>query len=438
MLVVCVTKAQSTEASITEKATELEQLAANLVGSIKQQALRKDQLLVERLDIILPGLMKRENIDMWLIVSREYNEDPILKTLLPADWLHARRRTMLAFIRDPLQPENVHTYSLGRYDVGEFYQNVWDANEHSSQFAALVALIARFNVGSIAINQSEHIGLADGLVVTDKQLLLANLPKEMQKKLVSAQPLAVSWLETRTASEIKHYQNLVQLTKAIINTAFSSQVIKPGVTTTEDIVWWLRQTVNDYGLTTWFQPSVSLQRKDKDNAETVIGHGDLLHVDFGISYLGLNTDIQQHAYVLAPGEKDAPQGLKQALAQGNQLQALLTNSFKTGVTGNQLLQSVRAKAVALGLKPSIYSHPIGPYGHNAGTSIGMWDNQSFLPGSGEWPLHANTAYAIELNVTSYIPEWQREIRIMLEEDAWFDGEKVEYLYPRQEQLILIE
>ncbi|QDP02907.1 M24 family metallopeptidase [Thalassotalea sp. PS06] len=428
--------------SVTAKASDnhssIDNIAADLVLSVKQQAVRQDELLQQRLDTVLPGLMARENIDMWLIISREYNEDPILKTLLPADWLNARRRTMLVFIREKAEDNRVLTLSLGRYDVGEFYQNVWDMEKYANQYQALTALIEKYQVKTIAVNESINVGLADGLVATDKSLLLENLDNIYKQRVISAEPLAVSWLETRTSDEIDIYRKLVGLTKALINDAFSTKVIRVGQTETKDLVWWLRQQVRDLGLQTWFQPSVSIQRKDIADKSQVIKHGDLLHVDFGISYLRLNTDIQQHAYVLQPEEDNAPQGLRLALKQGNQLQTLLTDNFKVGIDGNTLLKMTRAKAIEAGLKPTIYSHPIGPFGHNAGTSIGMWDNQKFLKGSGEWPLHANTAYAIELNVTTPIPEWQRDIRIMLEEDAWFDGDKVEYLYPRQETLILVK
>ncbi|WP_394176333.1 M24 family metallopeptidase [Thalassotalea litorea] len=419
------------------KSNRVDELAVSYISNVKHQAELKDLILKERLQGILPALMSRENIDMWLLISREYNEDPILKTMLPSDWLHARRRTMLVFVRDPVNAGNVKRYTLGRYDIGEFYQNAWDKKTQSDQYMALAALIKQYQVRNIAINESLDFGLADGLVATEKRLLLNKLPESLHHKIISSEPLAVSWLETRTATELAHYKTLVELTKAMIQEAFSARVIVPGKTTTDDVIWWLRQRTDDLGLQTWFQPSISIQRKAGTDTSSVIQYGDLLHVDFGLSYLGLHSDIQQHAYVLKNNEQDAPDGLKQALKVGNQLQSILTSQFQQGMSGNKILSNARAMAIDKGLQPTIYSHPIGPYGHNAGTSIGMWDNQEFLQGSGEWPLHGDTAYAIELNVKTLMPEWQREIRIMLEENAWFDGKQVRYFYPRQESLILV-
>ena len=225
--------------------------------------------------------------------------------------------------------------------------------------------------------------------------------------------------------------------------------MKPGVTTTDDIVWWYRERIRDLKLITWFHPTVDLQRSDdsefdflsafsKSKEENVIYHGDLLHVDFGITYLGLNTDTQQLAYVLHDDETDAPDGLKNALKIGNNLQDILTNEFIVGKTGNEILEIALNKAKSSGIKPQIYTHPIGYYGHGSGPTIGMWDQQDGVPVNGDYPLYANTAFSIELNAKVFVKSWNKEIAIMLEEDAFFDGENTRYIDPRQTSLILIK
>jgi hypothetical protein len=234
----------------------------------------------------------------------------------------------------------------------------------------------------------------------------------------------------------------------LIARAFSNEVVTPGVTTTEDVIWWLRDQSTALGVTNWFHPSVSIQRADQEQFdqltafskradENVIQPGDLLHVDFGITYLRLNTDQQQHAYVLKPGETAVPESLVKALASGNALQDILTGNFNTGRSGNEVLKMSREQAIAKGIKPSIYTHPIGFHGHAAGPTIGMWDAQEGMPVTGDYPLFPDTAYSIELNAASIIPEWDKEIRIMLEEDAYFYGENVKYLDGRQTEFHLI-
>ena len=244
------------------------------------------------------------------------------------------------------------------------------------------------------------------------------------------------------------FKELVSITKGIIEEAFSSEVIVPGVTTTDDVVWWMRQKVTDMGLETWFHPTVDIQRKEeglKDHIEAfsagygdkVILPGDLLHCDFGISYLRLNTDCQQHAYVLKKGETAAPLFLQTALEKGNRLQDILTQNFKTGRSGNEILSLALEEAKKDGLRPSIYTHPLGLYGHSAGPTIGMWDAQEGVPGSGDYPLFPGTVYAIELNTTVAIPDWEKDIRIMLEEAGYWGEEGFRYVNGRQTELLLI-
>jgi Xaa-Pro aminopeptidase len=274
--------------------------------------------------------------------------------------------------------------------------------------------------------------------------LLKVTNKKFHQHIVSAEKLAVGWLETRSEKEMVLYPQICRIAHDIIRAGFSDKVIQPGVTTTEDVVWWYRERIKELRLDTWFHPSVSIQRNESDlifnkrPQPVVIMPGDLLHVDFGITYLRLNTDTQQHAYMLRPEENDAPEYLKRALSRGNKLQDILTRSFAEGKTGNQILAETRKQAIDQGLTPSIYTHPIGYHGHAAGTTIGMWDMQGGVPDTGEHPMHANTAYSIELNVTVFIIEWKKEIQIKLEEDGFFDGATgFRYIDGRQTELILI-
>ena len=406
-----------------------------------------DNWLTERVETILPDLMRRAEIDMWVIIAREYNEDPIMKTMLPATWQSARRTTMLV-IFDPGAGKPLETLAMARYDVGSVFKKAWDKEQQPDQWIALADLIVSKNPKKIGINKSATFALADGLSASHYEMLINALPDQYDKRLVNAEKLAVGWLETRTESEMIVYQNIVRMAHQIILEGFSEQVIQPGITTTDDVVWWYRDRVRALGFTAWFHPSVSIQRKDPESfdhlrsfssrpEQQVILPGDLLHVDFGITYLRLNTDTQQHAYVLKPGESSPPQYLIEALQQANKVQDLFTANFITGRTGNEILLKSLADGKSEGLKPTIYTHPIGYHGHAAGPTIGLWDQQEGVPEKGDYPLYPNTAYSIELNNAIYIKEWEKEIRIMLEEDAFFDGENVQYIDGRQTELITI-
>jgi len=406
-----------------------------------------DALLEDRFANLLPTLMRREGIDMWIIISREYNEDPVLKTMLPSTWLSARRRTILVFF-DQGPEKGVEKLAIARYDVGNLLKGAWDIDVRPNQWEALVKIIQDRQPKKIGLNFSAIYAHADGLTHTEHGEFMAKLPAEYSRRIVSAERLAVGWLETRTEQEMTLYPLICRLSHQIIQEGFSEKVIQPGVTTTDDVVWWFRQRITDLGLETWFHPTVDIQRADEkrfDHLRTfskrpsgeVIMPGDLLHVDFGITYLRLNTDQQQHAYVLRPGETDVPESIKKAFQQGNRLQDILTERFKSGKSGNQLLREALEQAAREGIKGTIYSHPIGSHGHAAGPTIGMWDNQKNTPGSGDYPLFPQTAYSIELNAAVEIPEWNKPVRIMLEEDGFFDGNSFRYIDGRQTEILTI-
>lgn len=422
-------------------------IQAQPVLAPREQAQVVDEILQERIEQLLPTLMQQSGIDMWVIISREYNEDPVLKTFLPATWLSARRRTMLVFYTHP-DKKTFEKLAIARYNVGETIRASWNMEKFPDQWDALIDIIQSRNPQKIGINLSDHYGHADGLVHTEYAELMKRLAPAFQKKVVSAEKLAISWLETRTPREMMIYPKLVQLTHELIAEAFSEKVITPGVTTTDDVVWWFRRRFQEMGLETWFHPSVDVQRNDPQDFEhlrsfsnrpkdQVIMPGDLIHCDVGITYLRLNTDIQQHGYLLKPGETDVPESIKKAFARANRLQDILTGKFSNGKTGNQMLSEALAQAKAEGITPSIYTHPLGFHGHAAGPAIGMWDMQNGVPGTGDYPLNPNTAYSIELNAATDIPEWKKQVRIMLEEDGFWDGKTFRYINGRQTSIYLI-
>jgi hypothetical protein len=406
-----------------------------LILSQRDQAKVIDEILDDRLKNLLPKLMRREGFDMWVIISREYNEDPVIKTMLPATWMAARRTTML-LVFDKGADNEIEYLAVARYDVGKTFKRAWNPEKQPDQWAQLGKIITERKPKKIGVNISSSYGHADGISANDYQVFLKTLPQEIQKNVASSEPLAVSWLETRSEKEMMTYPQICRIAHEIIAEGFSDRVIQPGVTTTEDVVWWYREKIKALKLDTWFHPSVEIQRMGADDSNVIVP-GDLLHVDFGITYLRLNTDTQQHAYVLKAGETDAPEFLRNAFKLGNKLQDILTGNFKAGKTGNQILADSRKQAIDRGITPSIYTHPIGYHGHAAGTTIGMWDMQSGVPFTGEYPMHLNTGYSIELNATVFITEWKKEIRMMLEEDGYFDETGFRYIDGRQTDLILI-
>ena len=412
--------------------------------SLKERARVIEEIQKDRFDNLLPKLMEETGIDMWVIITREYNEDPVIKTLLPPTWLNARRRTILAFYYDK-KSKNLEKVAIARYSFGKNIPSIWNKEEEPNQMKALAKFIEEKNPEKIGLNFSDHFALADGIVKTDYELFLDNLPSKLSKRVVSAEELAIRWIETRTEKEMIIYDQLVEITHGIINEAFSTNVITPGVTTTDDVVWWMREKVKKLGLKTWFHPTIDVQRNensdlyafDGESKFDIILPGDLIHCDFGITYLTLNTDCQELAYVLKPDETEAPDYLVKALDEGNRVQDIFTDLFEHKKTGNQILKEALEQGRNEGYRPQIYTHPLGTFGHSAGTTLGMWDSQGGVPFTGDFPMNYNTVYAIELNTKVFIKEWNKDIRVMLEEAGVFEETGFRYVNGRQTELILV-
>lgn len=421
--------------------SEAEQAAPSLppLLSPRERARIENRILAERLDTLIPQIMRAEGVDLWLLVAREYFEEPVVATMLDAENMHARRRTILIFF-DPGEGKPVERLTVSRYGLGGLFAPAWNPDEEPDQWAAVAKLIAARNPAKIAINSSDLYQFADGMTLSQYDRFMSALPPALHERVTPGEGLAIRWLETRTPSEMALYPTIVRTAHAVIAEAFSRKVITPGTTTAEEVQWWYRDRLMQLGLTPWFHPSVTIQRQGAkgmlEGAE-VIQPGDLLWTDFGITYLRLNTDTQHLAYVLKPGETAAPAGLSAGLANSNKVQDYLRDAFKTGRSGNEALAEARAKAIAAGIEPSIYSHPIGYHGHGAGPAIGFWDNQKADP-RGAGPIRPNTAWSIELTSYAAVPEWGgQRVDFRTEEDAFFDGEQVRFIDGRQTAITLI-
>jgi Xaa-Pro aminopeptidase len=411
----------------------------------KERARIMDEWLKWRLENILPDLMRREGIDLWLVMSNEPDPGPVYFTLLPATSLYVVRTSILMF-HDRGKELGVERLSGGSSGIGDWYKPTWLDKKNKTQFASLAEVIKKMNPKKIGINTSPLWGYGDHLTAGLKDKLVAALGPEYAKRLVSADRLCVGWLETRSPQELSVYRHICGISHDIIADFFSNKVIVPDITTTKDAEWWFRQRVRDLGVDPWFHPSIGIQRSKKEAAKykdkDVIRRGDLLHCDIGIRYLGLYTDMQWSAYVLQTGETDAPQGLKDALSRASRLAEVIMAEFQEGRTGNEVVDAAMKKGEAEGLRPLIYTHPIGVYGHAAGPPIDARAPEGAPEGSrlrGEYPLYLNTMYSIEFSATTAVPEWDnQDVRIGYEDDAIFTTTGCKFADGHQKTLLLIK
>jgi Xaa-Pro aminopeptidase len=445
-------------------------------GTLREQASMQQAWLKKRLDTFLPALMRKHGIDFWVVPMREYNEDPVFSSITAPETFAARRRTIYVFADTcggsgssptaaaapkPRSGEGgscVKRIALGGTSQG----GVFDARRSTKAAAAdvgrgqqaelwgdeqwqvLKSIVEEHKPRVIGINRSTIFAFSDGLSSGELKGMSAALGDAWTSRFRDAEGLPLELIASRLPEEEAFFAKMQTLVWSMTQTMFSSATITPGKTKTSDLVWWWRQRVNDQGLGTWFQPSVEVQRNgvtgDALGDDPVIQRGDLLHCDVGITVARLNTDTQHDAYVLLPGETDAPAGLRLALANANALQDIVLDEIRPGRTGNEILAASRARMKAKGIDGTIYSHPIGVHGHGAGPLVGLWDYQDGVPGRGDAKVIPSMWFSIELQATTAVPEWGGQaVRMAQEEDAVVgaDGQS-RWALKRQDKLFLVK
>ncbi len=421
-------------------------------GTQREQASLQQKWLEQRLETVLPMLMREHGIEMWVVPMREYNEDPVFRALVSPTTFGARRRTIYVF-HDRGPDAGVDRLALGGSSQGGVYEAVRgavttpDGRQQElwgyDQWEMFAELVRERDPRNIGVNISREHAFADGLTAGEWEQMQEVLGADLVSRVVRANLLPIDYLSTRVPDMQPVMKKMTKLVHEIIATAFSNEVILQGVTTTEDVSWWMRQRINDYGLGVWFQPSVDVQRHGgvptTGPHSPVIQRGDVLHCDVGIIAFGLHTDTQHMGYVLRPGETEVPEGLKIALRNTNRLQDIAMEEMQIGRTGDEALAATLSRMREAGIDGSVYSHPVGDHGHASGAIVGLWDRQDGVPERGNVPLRANVYYAVELQSGTPVPEWDgQRVRMALEEDAEQTTEgPMRWLLKRQTELHLV-
>lgn len=418
----------------------LSTLKASNLWPLRAQAELSQRILQERLRTILPVAMKAADIDCWLVLASEYNEDPLHGTLYSWDVPNARRTSALIF--KYRNDDEIECFQIGGASpvMNEIYQAA--ARDNETFWQTLSRVLVALNPRRIGINKSDGFGLAAGLSASLEAQLIEHLPDQLRVRLVSAERLSIFYLQQLTLDEIELMRVLTGVTHRIIDSAFSRDVITVNQTTTTDIEWYMRDLIDRLGCDFWFGPDVDLQRAGGSVSRMfneVIRPGNLLHCDIGFRprFVALHTDVQRLCYVRKDGEADAPRGISQLLKAGNQLQDIVMRQMREGKSGNEIYLAAMEEAIEKGLRAQIYTHPLGTYGHGAGPSIGLYGSSDPVPIRGNYPLKNNTCYALELNCATKLPEWDgQDVYAYLEEDICFNQE-AKFLSGRQTELILI-
>ena len=431
------------ETPFTELGASNSEDAPSLLTWSEQMAVR-DQWLAKRHDMLLP-MMRLHGLDMWIVVNEEFHDDPLTEYVAPAR-PYAGRRDVFVFIDAGVAGlRKVAATGYWEETVARFFESPVDPEPPAD---VLRGLYEEYRPDAIGLGTGGRRGMTRSLAHDSYRFLADAMGPEAERRFVSAEGLIVEYLATRIPEEWDHYEQLVALTEHITRRAFSDQVIEPGATTVGDVRRFMYDALWASGVRTWFQPDLRVQRRGMERVasrgflavapeETVIERGDLVHVDFGISYMGLDSDWQKMAYVLQPGEADAPQGLKDALANTNALQdALMLRASRPGRTVGEVYAETMAEMEEAGITAQVYSHPLGNHGHGLGPSIDFRSSGSTA--AAQQVLVEGSYISIELNTLTPVPEWGGQDVFMMQEDpAYLTPEGWRFFRPRQEALYLI-
>ncbi len=433
--------------------------------SLKELSALQDEILLDRLETILPSVMNECDVDMWIVIGDEYNEGPVLRALLPSSFFHARKTSLFVFAR---KGEKNYRYIVSKPDfsIDKFYTPAllkpigfdWEKfyttfaphydieairlMDEEDMWSALSRIVKEIDPTSIALETSSTTSFSDGLSKTNYDNIIASIGNEYKKRVISAEGVAVRFLETRSEKEIALMQLIVGTTRAIIKKAYSTEVIKVGKTTTGELRFFLMEEAIRVGMIPWFDATVWIRRDGKshiDNDNEVIQKGDILHCDFGVTYGRLCSDVQEMAYIKQDNDEQLIRELTEIHKKSMLFQDIVMENIVVGRSGNEVLTTSLKAAKERGIsKPMLYSHPIGIYGHGPGPTIGTFGNQEFVSGSGDRIVHNNTAYALELNVMEKVPSWNNlEIMWGQEIDIAIMNNTPQFLSGRQLEIHIV-
>jgi len=433
--------------------------------SLQSLSTLQDEILLDRLEHILPSAMKECNVEMWIVIGDEYNEGPVVRSLLPSSFFHARRTSLFVFAQKDgktyryivskpdfsidkfytpalLKPigfdwETFYTTFAPQYDI-ETIRNM----DEEDMWTALSRIIREIDPSNIALDTSSTTPFSDGLSKTNYDAIISSIDDTYVKRIICGEMVATRFLETRSEKEIDLMRKIVGVTREIIKKAYSVEVIDIGHTTTGELRFFLMEEATKIGMPPWFDATVWIRREGKshiDNDNEVIQKGDILHCDFGVVYGRLCSDVQEMAYIKHDDDEILIKELQDIHAISMKFQDIVMKNLIVGKTGNDVLVHSLNEAKEEGItKPMLYSHPIGIYGHGPGPTIGSFGNQTFVKGSGERIIHNNTAYALELNVMEKVPSWNNlEIMWGQEIDIAIIDNIPQFLNGRQKELHIV-
>lgn len=419
------------------------------INAFGQEAMRRwrkmNQVRNDKFDLVLPEVMRENNIAMWIVTNREGNLDPLY-----SDMGEGYVGGNAYYIFTDTGDDHIERAALG---VGGYLLKEGGAYDYFGSADELKTFVTSRDPKTIGLNISKNFGGADGLTYSAYLELAEILGEKYVKRFVAAEKLVSDFRSRRVASEIAIYGEAGELSYTIAEKAFSNEVITPGVTTLEDVAWWMKeqQFKNNLG-SSFGMPSVYITGPDGVEAtsnDRIIQRGDVLMIDWGVGLMNMFTDMKRIAYVLKEGETKVPEGIQNAFDQGIKVRDVIKKTIKPGVTAQNAEDAVYAALINAGFNKMkgfnkytaldktdviIGCHSVGNWGHGIGPSIAF-----FNPVRLGYELKPSNLISIELFAYTKIPEWGgKKLRVPLEDDAVITERGIEWLYPINPRILVIK
>lgn len=401
------------------------------------------QIRLDKFDLVLPGVMRELGIDMWITAMREDHYDPLYEDLGRG---YPSRQAYYVFTdrggdRIERIAIGVHGYLIAQ--SGAYDRLLPDVD--------LGAFVRERDPKRIAVNMSSGIGAADGLSYTMHAHVVETLGPTYAARLVSSEQLVSRFRSRRVALEIVAFGEAARHSVELAERALSNEVITPGKTMLEDVAWWLQDRLLERGLSSVFDmPSIYITGPEGIEATSntrIVQPGDVLMIDWGVKLMNFQTDMKRVAYVLKPGEREAPESIRKAYDTALEVQRVLRRHIRPGRRGDETLDELYRQVKAAGWEPiefnkpnagpsvdvTIGMHPVGNTGHGVGPSITTWQ-----PLQSTFVIEAPHIFSFEYFTYVPIPEWGgRKLRIPIEDDALVTERGVEWLHPAARRVLVI-
>ncbi len=439
--------AQETDAPLRRTVPARRDPTASALPTWSEQIRVRESWLDTRHRLLL-DMMRKRGIGMWIVVNEEFHNDPLAEFIAPPRPYTGNRDFFIFVDTGGTSLRRIAVTGYSEDNLKRWFES---PDEPKPITTVLPELVKRYDPKRIALGTGGKRGVTRSLTHDTWVDLTTLIGPDAGQRVVPAADLIEEYLDTRIPEEMPYYRKAVQLTESLARRALSNEVIVPGKTTVGDVRNWLYDALWAAGVRTWFQPDLRVQRQGMGKASsrgflavapesTVIRRGDVVHLDFGISVMGFDTDWQKMAYVLKPGERDVPAGLKAAMRNSNTLQDVMMKTYsRPGVPVADVYDSTMAEMKRRGITAMIYSHPIGNQGHGLGAAIDFRSAQRPELGASGKSLRKGSYISIELNTRTPVPEWGGPaVFVMFEDDAHLTDAGWEFFRPRQEAWYLIK